>query len=81
MKKGLGKGLEALISSTNSLEEARNSVLELKINQIEPNSQQPRKVFDEERLETLAASIKEHGVVQPIQFFIFINEFYYGYFS
>ncbi len=66
MKKGLGKGLEALISSTNSLEEARNSVLELKINQIEPNSQQPRKVFDEERLETLAASIKEHGVVQPI---------------
>ena len=42
MKKGLGKGLGALISSTNSLEEARNSVLELKITQIEPNSQQPK---------------------------------------
>ena len=66
MKKGLGKGLGALISSTNSLEEARNSVLELKITQIEPNSQQPRKVFDKERLEALAESIKEHGVVQPI---------------
>jgi|LSQX01.1.fsa_nt_gb ParB family chromosome partitioning protein len=66
MKKGLGKGLEALISSTNALEDAKNSVLEVRINEVEPNSQQPRKVFDQERLEALAESIKEHGIVQPI---------------
>jgi len=66
MKKGLGKGLEALISSTNQLEENSRNVLELKINDVEPNAEQPRKVFDQEKLETLAQSIKEHGVVQPI---------------
>ena len=66
MKKGLGKGLEALISSTDALEDARNSVTELRINQVEPNSEQPRKVFDQEKLEALAESIKNHGVVQPI---------------
>ncbi len=66
MRKGLGKGLDALISSTNALEEAKNSILEVKINDVEPNSEQPRKVFDQERLEALAESIKEHGVVQPI---------------
>ncbi|HHW21816.1 MAG TPA: ParB/RepB/Spo0J family partition protein [Clostridiaceae bacterium] len=66
MKKGLGKGLGALISSANALEEAKNSVLEIRINDIDPNSQQPRKIFDQERLEALAQSIKEHGVVQPI---------------
>lgn len=36
------------------------------INQIKPNSNQPRKVFDEEKLEELAASIKEHGLIQPV---------------
>jgi len=36
------------------------------INQIKPNSNQPRKTFDEEKLEELAASIKEHGLIQPI---------------
>ncbi|NLE24118.1 MAG: ParB/RepB/Spo0J family partition protein [Clostridiaceae bacterium] len=66
MKKGLGKGLEALISSTNALEDAKNSVMEVRINEVEPNSQQPRKVFDQEKLEALAQSIKDHGVVQPI---------------
>ena len=66
MKKGLGRGLDALISSTNSLEEASNIVSEVKINEVEPNIEQPRKAFDQEKLETLAESIKEHGVVQPI---------------
>lgn len=66
MKRGLGKGLEALISSTNALDEVKNSVLEVRINEVEPNSQQPRKVFDEDKLEVLAESIKEHGIVQPI---------------
>ncbi len=66
MKKGLGKGLEALISSTNALEDAKNSIMEVRINEVEPNIQQPRKVFDQEKLEALAESIKEHGIVQPI---------------
>lgn len=66
MKKALGKGLEALISSTNALEDAKNSVMEVKVNEVEPNNRQPRKVFDHEKLEALADSIKEHGIVQPI---------------
>lgn len=66
MKKGLGKGLDALISSTNALDESSGSLLELKINDVEPNSDQPRKIFDQEKLETLSQSIREHGVVQPI---------------
>lgn len=66
MKKGLGRGLDALISSTDSLESSFESVLELKINDVEPNSGQPRKVFDQEKLQALADSIKDHGIVQPI---------------
>jgi len=66
MRKGLGRGLDALISSANTVEEAKNSVVELKINDIDPNTRQPRKTFDQERLEALAESIKEHVVVQPI---------------
>lgn len=66
MKKGLGKGLDALISSANALENPRDSILELKINDVEPNAGQPRKVFDQEKLQALAESIREHGVVQPI---------------
>jgi ParB family chromosome partitioning protein len=66
MRKGLGRGLDALISSANTLENPRESVFEVKINEVEPNAGQPRKVFDQERLQALAESIKEHGVVQPI---------------
>ena len=65
MKKGLGRGLDALISSANTLNEGR-SIVEIRLNEVEPNIEQPRKVFDQEKLETLAESIKEHGVVQPI---------------
>lgn len=66
MRKGLGRGLDALISSADTLDNARDSVLEVKINDVEPNAGQPRKVFDQEKLQALAESIKEHGVVQPI---------------
>lgn len=66
MKKGLGRGLDALISSTNALDESKSSVLEVRVNEVEPNREQPRKMFDQDKLETLAESIKEHGVVQPI---------------
>lgn len=63
MKKGLGKGLGALISSA---EDEDNAVREIKINEIEPNADQPRKHFDDEKLAQLAESIKQHGIVQPL---------------
>lgn len=64
MKKGpLGRGLESLIS-TNSFD--RKSPYEIDIADIVPNSDQPRKVFDQEKLMELADSIKQKGVVQPI---------------
>lgn len=66
MRKGLGRGLDALISSADESDNSRKSVLEVKINDVEPNAGQPRKVFDQEKLQALADSIKEHGVVQPI---------------
>ena len=64
--KGLGKGLGALLSSEGIPESTKDSVVELKINDISPNEGQPRKVFNEEMLNELAASIKENGVIQPI---------------
>lgn len=63
-KKALGKGLSALIPEYQ--EEKQGSVMELKITDIEANENQPRKKFDEEGLLSLAESIKEHGIVQPI---------------
>lgn len=65
MKKGLGKGLGAILDSENILADA-TGVSELKINDIEPNREQPRKSFDQEKLQSLADSITQHGVVQPI---------------
>lgn len=61
-KKGLGKGLDALFAE----EENEQSVLEVKITEVMPNKNQPRKTFDEEKLEALAESVKEHGIIQPI---------------
>ena len=64
-KGGLGKGLSSMIDPTvSSLNE--NIVCELDINLIEPNRDQPRKNFDEEKLNTLADSIREMGVILPI---------------
>lgn len=65
-KKGLGKGLNSLLSS-NDLEIDDNSkVLEIDINKITPNKNQPRTVFNENSLNELADSIKEVGILQPI---------------
>ncbi|MBR1798059.1 MAG: ParB/RepB/Spo0J family partition protein [Clostridiales bacterium] len=64
--RGLGKGLGALLSSDGIPENAGDSVVELKINDISPNVEQPRKVFNDDALNELAASIKENGVIQPI---------------
>ena len=66
-KTGLGKGLDALFSTPVIEESEENEIVKkLKINEIEPNKGQARKVFDEEAIEDLAASIKEYGVIQPI---------------
>jgi ParB family chromosome partitioning protein len=68
-KTGLGKGLDALFSSPIIEEEQiqENDVLKnLKITEVEPNRDQPRKKFDQETLEELAESIKMYGVIQPI---------------
>ena len=73
IKKGLGKGINALISvydeeedvSTNE-ETKENGVAEIAIGEIIANPNQPRKHFDEEALNDLANSIKVHGIIQPI---------------
>ncbi|AEY64303.1 ParB/RepB/Spo0J family partition protein [Clostridium sp. BNL1100] len=64
IKKGLGKGLGALISNESLGEES--GILQLRINELEPNIGQPRKNFDDEKLIQLAESIKQHGIIQPI---------------
>lgn len=68
---GLGKGLGALIPGWQ--DEAKSSdtltsdqVPLIPINQIRPNPHQPRKTFNQESLEDLAASIREHGIIQPL---------------
>ena len=63
-KSGLGKGLDALFVD-NSTDHA-NGVVTLRISEIEPNKNQPRKDFDENALAQLADSIAEHGVLQPL---------------
>ena len=65
---GLGKGLDALFGAVPQEEQmAENDVLKnLKINEVEPNRNQPRRNFDQEALEELANSIKEYGLIQPI---------------
>ena len=65
-KKALGRGLDAMLSSEGIPASKGDSVVELKINDISPNEGQPRKSFDDERLQELAASISESGVIQPI---------------
>lgn len=75
-KRALGRGLEDLFNSENIdystveqkiYESASNEeIVELNLSDLRPNPYQPRKVFDEEALNELASSIKEHGVFQPI---------------
>lgn len=67
-KKGLGTGLDNLFSvpGTPFQEEASGKPRTMRIADLEPNMEQPRKHFDQEQLEALAESIKEHGLIQPI---------------
>ncbi len=64
-KFGLGKGLGALIPEEETAAD-NNEVMKVNMNLIKANDSQPRKSFDEEKIEQLADSIREHGVVQPI---------------
>lgn len=63
-KKGLGRGLDALLARAEP--NADEVVRQVPLAEIEPNPFQPRRVFDEDKLAELAASIRERGVVQPI---------------
>lgn len=77
-KGGLGRGLDALFENVSIEEPEKKSrskakeepseggVLYVDINDIKPNANQPRKNFDEGKLEELADSIKQHGIIQPI---------------
>ncbi|MBR5011567.1 MAG: ParB/RepB/Spo0J family partition protein [Acutalibacteraceae bacterium] len=62
-KGGLGRGLDALFNDNST---DRNDLIEVKLIDIEPNKEQPRKTFDEKALSELADSIREHGLLQPI---------------
>ena len=62
-KRGLGRGLGALLSSTPT---EADTLLEVGVEEIEPNPNQPRKVFSPSALDELAASIKASGVIQPV---------------
>lgn len=64
-RKALGRGLEALIPDTKEEVEG-TSVQTVGVGEVEANPEQPRTRFDDERLRELAASMKVHGVVQPI---------------
>ena len=62
----LGRGLDALISMDEVKTEGSSSINEVLVEQIRPNPDQPRREFDENSLQELAASIKQIGIVQPI---------------
>ncbi len=65
-KSALGRGLDALITMDDLKTNGTSSINEIELSKIHPNPDQPRTVFDQEALEELAASIKIHGLVQPI---------------
>lgn len=72
-KRGLGAGIDVLIplkketdSATTSVKEIIKEIDKIDINQIEPNTSQPRKNFNEDALQELADSIKIHGIIEPI---------------
>lgn len=64
MSRGLGKGLNALITS-NLIEEGEQ-VKEVSVSEIRPNPYQPRKEFEQSAIDELAHSIREHGIIQPL---------------
>ena len=68
---GLGRGLESLLSSSESQYETAmpgdpEGAVEVPVESIRPNPYQPRKTFDKEKLKELSESIKKHGIIQPL---------------
>lgn len=63
-KRGLGKGIDALIPGAAIGD--NEEIIELLPQEIEANPYQPRQIFDDEKIQDLAASMKEHGVIQPL---------------
>ena len=63
-KRGLGKGLDAIFAENTA--ETTEGAVNVRIGEIEPNRDQPRKEFDSEALSELADSISQHGVLQPL---------------
>lgn len=64
--RGLGKGLNALFGDEPATAPEKSGIVTLKLSSIEPNKGQPRKDFDKEKLMSLAESIKQHGIIQPL---------------
>ncbi len=65
MAKGLGRGMGALLGEDAMMDE-KSSITRLPLAKLEPRRDQPRTTFDQEKLEELAESIREHGLIQPI---------------
>ena len=65
-RNALGRGLDALIDMGEIETSGTSSINEIELSRIQPNPDQPRREFDDESLEELAASIREIGIVQPI---------------
>ena len=65
-KKGLGRGMGALLGDFEETTPEQNGYQKLPIYKVEPNPHQPRRDFDEEELQALADSIAEHGIIQPL---------------
>ena len=65
-RNALGRGLDALINMDEIETSGTSSISEIELSRIQPNPDQPRREFDDESLEELAASIREIGIVQPI---------------
>lgn len=64
--KGLGKGLNALLSEEALMTSEEKGIKVIDINELEPNFEQPRKRFTQEELNELSFSIQEHGILQPL---------------
>lgn len=64
LKRGLGRGIDSLIPPVEP--EPGEAAVEISVSEIDPNPYQPRREFKNEALEELAASIREHGILQPL---------------
>ena len=65
-KRGLGKGLRALIPQQGGVFTGGRTIVSLEVAKILPNPRQPRTVFNKDALQNLADSIKEQGIIEPI---------------